>query len=626
MTGRSPTPDPDIFRRRDPRAPPGLHRSRPAASSPRPAAGRRHPSGRTPATPEATPPAGAVAGVIRDATAGRPLSGVWIAGDDRLTALSDSAGGYRLAGLAAGSHQLRFVREGYDTLTLGVLVAGLGGLPRGRRAGPPPGAPPYPRGDRRLAASRWPRLLAPTTPSWAAPAWATTGSSSVRPATATRSAPWPTRPACRPAGGHRRAARPRWRGRRQPGAARRHPALLRGPFRGRQQRDQPRPRGRGRPPRGREPGPLRRASGRRGGARDAGPRSRTRSPPEEPSVGIDVRQGLSGYVPTLHTGVSLAARTSYRSSLAGESHGAESLEGSGYGDLLGVATGTLGGGRLRVLSFLSRNRLAFPAFDDYGAGYRDGADDELPVVAQRHPVEQLEPGATWSRSGAGLQLQTTAWAAGSSAEISWGSAEGPERLRSTLAEVGVSARAAWPGADGGTSVGASLVRPDARYTVTGGGGLSLYARAAGRLRVRRATVASGPRAPPLGRPPRRQRLRPLGRGRSSPHRGAGGRHPHPDRRRRGSEPSGPAVRGERRLAARAGARRRAAGRGRRRRFAGGPGRPARGVRRAPARGRARPLAVRPISAGATASSSARSPPATSSPATASPSAEAKPAA
>ena len=187
----------------------------------------------------------------------------------------------------------------------------------------------------------------------------------------------------------------------------------------------------------------------------------------------DVRQGLTGYVPGLQTGLSLAARTTYRSSFTGEDYGAESPEGSGYGDLLGVATSAVGGGRLRVLSFVSSNRLAFPALDDHSAAYGDGAEDDLAVAHNDVRWTSWSQGATWSGRAAGLQLQTAAWAAGSSAEIAWGGAEGPERLRSTLAEVGLSARAAWPGADGGTSVGASLVRPATSYAVTGAGGLSL---------------------------------------------------------------------------------------------------------------------------------------------------------
>src|SRR4051812_21080428 len=53
-------------------------------------------------------PTGAVAGVVQDGTAGRGLSGVEVTGDDRLAALTDTIGAYRLAGLTAGPHQLRF--------------------------------------------------------------------------------------------------------------------------------------------------------------------------------------------------------------------------------------------------------------------------------------------------------------------------------------------------------------------------------------------------------------------------------------------------------------------------------------------------------------------------------------
>ena len=94
----------------------------------------------------------------------------------------------------------------------------------------------------------------------------------------------------------------------------------------------------------------------------------TRDPGPEPfaargAIGrFDARQGFSGYLPAVGTGVSLAARTTYRSSIAAESYGGESdagsLEASGYGDLLGIATGTVGGGRLRVINLLPGGQAA----------------------------------------------------------------------------------------------------------------------------------------------------------------------------------------------------------------------------------------------------------------------------
>ena len=299
-------------------------------------------------------------GVIRDATAGRPLAGVWITGDDRLAALTDSAGGYHLAGLAAGSHRLRFVREGYDTLTLGVLVAD-------------------------SSVSRVDVELVPR------PVHLST-------LEVTAASPQPTLPA--PRSNDAELGRTRlggdWLDGRQAGDGDLLRALADAP--GVQT-------GRagtaGLPVRGGGGAdtlvlldgiPLYSAVHFAGASSAINPdlvagadlhagvsparfgehlagvlELETRDPGPEPFAArgafgrADVRQGFSGYIPALQTGLSLAARTTWRSSLASESYGAESLQGSGYGDLLGVATTAMGGGRLRVLSFVSSNRLAFPA-------------------------------------------------------------------------------------------------------------------------------------------------------------------------------------------------------------------------------------------------------------------------
>jgi len=412
--------------------------------------------------------------VVQDGTAARPLSGVEITGDDGLAALTDSAGAYRLAGLTAGPHQLRFVREGYDTLVLGVLVAD--------------------SSVSRIDVDLVPRPIHLSTIEVTAAAS-------------------PPRPAARSdvAELGRTDLGDDWLEQRQAGDGDPLRALADAPGvqAGREGTADLHVRGGG--------GadnlvlldgiPLYSAVHFAGASSAINPdvvagaalhtgvsparfgehlagvlELETRDPGPEPfaargAIGrFDARQGFSGYLPTLGTGVSLAARTTYRSSLAGEygaESDAESVEGSGYGDLLGVAAGTVGGGRLRVLSFLSRNRLAFPAFDDHASRYQPGADDEITAYHNDIAWTSWSQGATWTRSGAGIQLQSAVWAAGSSAEIAWGGVGGPEELRSSLAEVGLSARAAWPGADGGTSIGVSLVRPATRYAVTGPGGLSL---------------------------------------------------------------------------------------------------------------------------------------------------------
>jgi TonB-dependent Receptor Plug Domain len=410
--------------------------------------------------------------VVQDGTAGRGLPDVQITGDDRFAALTDSAGGYRLTGLSAGPHQLRFVREGYDTLDLGVLVAessvsriDVDLVPRPVRL----------RTLQVTALSQRPQAARSDEAElgrtrldddWLARRQAGDGD----PLRALADAPGVQ-------AGREGTAALHVRG----GGGADNLVLLDGiplysavHFGGASSAINP---------------DLLAGADLHAGVtparygehlagvleletRDAGP---------DPFAArgafdrMDVRQGFSGYVPALGTGLALAARTTYRSSLANESYGAESLDGSGYGDLLGVATGTLGGGRLRLLSFYSGNRLAFPSVDDYGDGYGDETGEGVPFLHNDIRWNSWSEGATWRATAGGLQLQTAAWAAGSSAQIAWGGAEGPEQLRSTLAEVGLSARAAWPGDDGGTSVGFSLVRPDARYSVSGAGGLSLSA-------------------------------------------------------------------------------------------------------------------------------------------------------
>ena len=421
-----------------------------------------------------TRPTGAVAGVVQDGTAGSALAGVEITGDDHLAALTDTLGAYRLTGLTAGPHQLRFVREGYDTLTLGVLVADSSVsrvdvelVPQAVRlrtievtAADPPRAQASRSDDAELGRVR-------LGGDWLAQRQAGDGD----PLRALADAPGVQAGREGTVGLHVRG-----------GGDADNLVLLDGiplysavHFGGASSAINPDLVAGAELHTGVSPA--------RFGEHLAGVLElETRDPGPEPfgargAIGrFDARQGFSGYLPALGTGVSLAVRTTYRSSLAAESYGAESdagsLDGSGYGDLLGVAGATVGGGRLRVLSFLSRNRLAFPAFGENAPGYGDGG--AMPYGHNAIGWTSWSQGATWSRSGAGVELQTAAWAAGSSADIAWGGDEGPERLRSSLAEVGLSARAAWPGAGGGTSVGASLVRPATRYSVTGAGGLSLY--------------------------------------------------------------------------------------------------------------------------------------------------------
>jgi hypothetical protein len=188
----------------------------------------------------------------------------------------------------------------------------------------------------------------------------------------------------------------------------------------------------------------------------------------------EVRQSVAGYIPALRTGVSIGGRTTYRNALMGQGYDGDATDGSGYRDLLAVATSDLAGGRLRALSFFSSNGLAFPAFDDPST-YQAGHSPYTPVARNDVAWSSWSEGLTWNRTNTRVKLETAAWLAGSSADVAWRGVEGPERLRSSLAELGLSGRVAWPSSDGGTSLGASVIRPSTGYSVTGAGGLALDA-------------------------------------------------------------------------------------------------------------------------------------------------------
>ena len=123
------------------------------------------------------------------------------------------------------------------------------------------------------------------------------------------------------------------------------------------------------------------------------------------------------------------------------------------------------------MSFLSGNRLDFPSVGD-GDGLSTGSEASSEgggyAGIPRNAItwRSYSQGVTWSRtSSRGARLETAAWWAGSSADVSWLAAGNAEQLRSRLSETGLSARVAWPRADGGVSVGASLVRPSTQYDV-----------------------------------------------------------------------------------------------------------------------------------------------------------------
>ena len=437
---------------------------------------------------------GAVWGTVRDGTAGRALAAGSRSPNGRAAALTDSAGRYRLDGLRPGPHQLRFVREGYDTLAIGVLVPD--SAPRastwswsptrsachaagGRRAGGPDP-------DQRLARQRRAGTRA-------------AGRRLARPPAGRRRrrAPRPGRRAGRAGGGARRSGglHVRGGGRRQPGPARRHPAVFGGPLRRRQQRDQPRPRGRRRPPYRGEPGPF--------GEHLAGVvELETRDPGPEPFAarGAFGRSKSARASPATFPRSAPASRSRRAPPTAARSPAratAATPHGSGYGDLLGVATSDAGRraapGPLLPLqqpARLPRLRRHRPATGGAARTPTSRTTTSGGTAGARAPPGAGAAGASSS--------QTAAWAAGSSAEIAWRGAEGPERLRSRWRKLACPARAAWPGASAAPASAPRWSVPNHDYAVTGAGGLSLLAR---RWSARCTPSDSGARHPRCSSPP-----------------------------------------------------------------------------------------------------------------------------
>jgi hypothetical protein len=416
-------------------------------------------------------PTGAVAGKVRDGTAQRPLADVRVDEVGRLSSVTDSAGGYRLDQLAPGSHQLRFMREGYDTLVIGVLVADSGVARVDVELMPQPvhlatlqvvGSPTAVPAGRPVDADLGRVRL---DDDWLDHRLAGTGDVLL----ALADLPGMQGSAERGAGVHVRG-----------GATAENLILLDGI-------------------------PVFSAVHYAGSASAVNPDAvaaaelhpgvssvrfgdhlagvvelETRDAGPDPFAGRgalgsgEIRQSVSGYVPALRTGISIGGRTTYRNALMSEGYDGDATAGSSYGDLLTVATTDLAGGRLRALSFFSNNTLAFPAFGD-NASYSGTYGTPVSVARNDVAWSSWSQGLTWNRTDGRIKLETAAWAAGSSADVDWRGAEGPERLHSSLAQLGLSGRIAWPSADGGTSVGASVVRSSTGYTVTGGGGLTLDA-------------------------------------------------------------------------------------------------------------------------------------------------------
>lgn len=122
----------------------------------------------------------------------------------------------------------------------------------------------------------------------------------------------------------------------------------------------------------------------------------------------------------------------------------------------------LAGGSLRLVSFLSGNRLGL-APDNLTGGTGTAAAGMGTTLGWA----SSSAGMTWTRlSDQGDEARVRAWYAGSSADIAWLPEWGSAQLHSTVSELGVSVEAGRESARGSHLVGASLVRPATAYSVT----------------------------------------------------------------------------------------------------------------------------------------------------------------
>jgi hypothetical protein len=437
---------------------------------------------------QASPPAAAIAGTVRDDTAEQALAGVTVTEGGRLAAITDSLGHYLVSGLAAGSHHLRFTSPGYTALELNVVLADSSSRTIV---------------DVQLAAVpvRLPTLQA-VADSGALPRTAEVAEIGQ----ARLEQDWADRRqagevdvdrafAGTPGveGGGEDVVGLHVRG----GATSDNLVLLDGiplysavHYSGASNAVTPEAIGGAELHTG--------VSSARYGEHLAGVLElETRDPATLPLgargslSSSDLRQMFQGYVPAIRTGVMLSGRRTFRDAFGG---GESAPEGNGYQDLLGVSTSELAGGRLRVLSFLADNRLDFPAISDHGYSRSDGNVSEEGEGHSGIPLNAISwtshsQGLTWNRTDArGNRLETAAWWAGSSADIRWFSSSNGDRVQSDLSELGLSTRAAWPRADGGVAFGASLIRPSTRYAISPA--LSGTTGASGRVLSAAPTVGS----------------------------------------------------------------------------------------------------------------------------------------
>ncbi len=181
----------------------------------------------------------------------------------------------------------------------------------------------------------------------------------------------------------------------------------------------------------------------------------------------DVRALVRGALPMAHGSYLLGGRTSFRSAW----QTADGLtQESAYRDFIGVARLNAAGGSLRVVSFLSGNKLGLepgsPIVVSSATG--DSGDNGSGQLSGGTMLgwKSSSIGATWTQLGAdGLEVRLRSWYSGATADITWLPEWGSSRLRSTVSELGMSAEGGREWAHGSNLFGLSLVRPTTSYAV-----------------------------------------------------------------------------------------------------------------------------------------------------------------
>lgn len=179
----------------------------------------------------------------------------------------------------------------------------------------------------------------------------------------------------------------------------------------------------------------------------------------------------------------VSGRRSYHSGL----WDTDGSAGSSFGDLLAKATVNAPGGAVEVLSFQSRDRMAFDAFSEpalvgdgivaQGAGGAEGSsasagdaagnpDVTLQETRNRFDWDSQALGLVWRRAWTpGLQSHLRAWRSGFDAAIDWAAEDGFLNLSSARTDVGLDGTIAGRFAAGQATAGLRLERTRVRYRV-----------------------------------------------------------------------------------------------------------------------------------------------------------------